>query len=398
MAHSSRKVRNALLLLAAVLSLAVVAAFTFSPAQPSPGGNRQSRPAPVSVEVATRGPIEHRRIFSGSLQAAFRLNIAPKISGQLSTIAVDLADPVTNGQVVATLDRAEAEQLVAQAEADLAVASASRTEAQSAAEIARREHDRVAELHEQRIVSDSEYDASRATYLGSIAAEEVALARVRRAEAALESARIRLSYTSIRAEWTRGDDQRVVAERLAEEGDAVSAAEPILTVVELDPIEAVFFAAETEYASLAEGQPVEIVTDAFPGRVWTGAIARVAPIFRVGSRQARIEVEIPNPGAELKPGMFARIQAVLARVDDAVTIPRDALTKRQGRDVVFIANPDDTVTLRPVDLGIQTPGRVQIFGLDAGQRVVTLGQQLLEDGSAITIPDDLPDAEDRDAP
>jgi len=95
---------------------------------------------------------------------------------------------VTNGQVVATLDRAGAGQLVAQAEAALAVASASRTEAHSAAEIARREHDRVAVLHEQRIASISEYDASRATYLGSIVAEEVALARVRRAEAALESA------------------------------------------------------------------------------------------------------------------------------------------------------------------------------------------------------------------
>ncbi|MEQ8850182.1 MAG: efflux RND transporter periplasmic adaptor subunit [Phycisphaerales bacterium] len=375
------------IVVAAVGSLAVLASRGGSASSATPSTPADEREAiPVEVASVETGPIARRRVFSGSLEATAHVTVAPEIGGRIVTLSIDLADPVTRGQVVATLDRDEHEQFVAQAEADLAVARAGVAEAESAASIAGREFERVRQLHEQSIVSDSELDAARAADLSSRATLAVAEARVQRAEAALRSARIRLESATVRAEWQSGDATRVVAERFAEEGDTVSAGDPLLDIIELDPIEAVVFVTESDYAQFSPGQAVSLTTDAYPGRRWEGAVSRVAPIFRSGSRQARVEVSVPNPDASLKPGMFARVETTLARVDDAITVPEAALAQRDGRPVLFVVSDDgSSVLMVAVEPGIRDSGRVQILAPSVSGRVVTLGQQLLGDGSSITI-------------
>lgn len=371
-------------------AVAAFAASRFLRAQPAPvARSAQAAPVPVEVGDIIRGPIENRRVFSGSLAAAARVGIAPKIDGRILTLSIDISDPVTRGQVIATLDRDEYEQDVAQAEADLAVAEAGLAEAKSAADIAEREFERVASLHTDKIVSDADLDVASAERIARTAAVAVAKARVMRAESALRSARIRMDYTTVRAEWDSGDERRVVAERHAEEGDTVSAGAPIVTIVELDPIEAIIFATEADYAQLQPGQAVSLATDAHPGRRWEGAVARVAPVFEEGSRQARVEIRVANPDFALKPGMFVRVEAILGRVDDAVIVPVNALTQRDGKTVVFLVCCESAaVKLVPVEPGIRDGDRVQVVGAGLEGRVVTLGQQLLGDGAAITIPAD----------
>ena len=362
--------------------------------QAGPGGRSAGvQAAPVDAEAIEHGPIEHRRVFSGSLEASARTTIAPKVGGRIVTLSLDIADPIRRGEVDATLDREESEQLVTQAEADLALAKAGLAEAQSTASNAEEEFKRLDALHADSIVSDSELDAARAQHLATAAAVEVAQARVSRAESELQAARIRLAYTDVRAEWDAGDDERVVAERHAEEGDTVTAGSPILTIVELDPIDAVIFVTESDYARLGPGQRVSLTTDAYPGRTWEGEVSRIAPVFRQGSRQARVEVRVANPDASLKPGMFVRVEAVLGRVEDATIVPESALTVREGQDVVFVVSGDGrTAKMTPVTVGIRDGQRVQVTGEGLVGRVVTLGQQLLGDGSAISLPDDATNA------
>ena len=76
---------------------------------------------------------------------------------------------------------------------------------------------------------------------------------------------------------------------------------------------------------------VVVSTDAFPGETFSGHIRRIAPVFREATRQARVEVEIPNPDLRLKPGMFARASVVLQRVEEAVTVPDRLIVIRDGR-------------------------------------------------------------------
>lgn len=356
-------------------------------------GREAAGPVPVETAAVERGALELRRVFSGTMESAGELVVAPKVAGRLVQLAVDLGDPVRRGQIVAELDNDEYRQAVSQKEAELAVAKANAADAVSALEIAERELHRVETLREQGVASESRFDAAQADTLAKQAAVEVAKAQVTRAEAELETAKIRLGYTSVTATW-RGDDAvRYVAERFVDEGDTVSANTPLFSIVQLDPILAVIYVTEKDYSRLGIGQAVHLTTDAYPREAFTGSVSRIAPVFRQTSRQARVELTVANADQRLKPGMFVRVGVVLDRVEDAVIVPVEALTRRNGRDVLFVVDPGgDRVSMRPVTLGIIEADRVQVLGEGIEGRIVVLGQQLIDDGSAITVPeDDAPD-------
>lgn len=351
-------------------------------------GSGESAPAPVEVASVEHGPIELRRTFSGTLESPAEFDVASRVNGRIVKLNVDVADPVRRGQVVAVLDDDEYVQAVAQAEAELALARANLTEARNSYEIARRELDRMSELHKRGVASDSQLDAATAQDLAKEAAVAVSQAQLTRAEAALESARIRLGYTKVLAKWTGGDDLRVVGERYVNEGDTVAPNTRLLSIIELDPIHAVVYVTEKDYGRLQPGQAVTLSTDAYPGEAFEGKVTRIAPVFRQSSRQARIEVVASNPEGQLKPGMFVRAEVVLDHAEDATIVPVAALTKRGGQTGVFLVSGDgQTVSWQTIEPGIRQDERVQVIGGGISGRVVTLGQQLIDDNSPITIPE-----------
>lgn len=362
----------------------------FSRMQEEAGSKTRSggaSPAPVEVAPIERGPIVLRRTFSGTLEALAEFVVAPKVSGRIEGLAVDLADTVRRGQVVAELDDDEHLQAVAQARADLAVAKANLAEAESGLDIALRELQRIETLLERGVASESQRDTAKINQLAKQAQLDVAEAQLTRAESSLETANIRLRYTKITADWSGGDDRRVVAERYVDEGQTVSANAPLLLIVELDPLTGVIFVTEKDYARLRVGQTASLMTDAYPGEPFEGRIARIAPVFREATRQARVEMTIENAKRRLKPGMFVRATIVLDRVPETTIVPEQALTTRGDRTGVFVVNEADrTVAWREVTVGIREEGRVQVEGEGLSGRVVTLGQQLVDDGSRVTIP------------
>lgn len=350
--------------------------------------SRGSKDHAVPVEVAAieRGPMERRRAFTGTLEARAEFVVAPKVGGRIEEIAVDLADTVTRGQLVARLDDDEFVQTVAQVEAGWAVAKANVAEARSLLIIAERELERVDRLRQRGVASASQLDAAKADQLAKRAHVDVTKAQLTRAEAELEAARIRLGYTQISANWRGGGEERIVAERYVDEGETVSANAPLLRIVEIDPITAVFFVTERDYALLEPEQVASLRTDAFPGETFEGRIARIAPVFQESTRQARVEVWLDNSGLRLKPGMFVRAEVVLDRVAEATIVPEQALVRRDGRDGVFVLNADrKSVSWREVAVGIRAGVHVQVQAEDLGAHVVTLGQQLLDDGSAVSV-------------
>ncbi len=341
---------------------------------------------PVEVAVIQRGPIQRQRAFTGTLEARAEFVVAPKVSGRIEEIGVDLADTVSRGQLVAKLDDDEFVQAVAQVQADWAVAKANVGEARSLLVIAERELERIERLRRRGVASASQRDAAKADQLAKQAHVEVTKAQLTRAEAELEAARIRLGYTKVAANWRGGGEERVVAERYVDEGETVSANAPLLRIVEIDPITAVFFVTERDYALLKPDQIAMLRTDAFPGEAFEGRIVRIAPVFRESTRQARVEVWLDNPRMRLKPGMFVRATVVLDRVAETTIVPEQALVRRDGRDGVFVLDADGkSVSWREVTVGIRQGSRVQVEGEGLGMHVVTLGQQLLDDGSAVSV-------------
>ncbi|MDW7772160.1 MAG: efflux RND transporter periplasmic adaptor subunit [Desulfobulbaceae bacterium] len=356
--------------------------------------DRDERPIPVEVAEVREGPLALHRTFSGTIEPWARLTVAPKVSGRIQRLLVDVPDRVIRGRQVAQLEDDEFRHAVTEAQARRAVAKANSIEAESRLEIAQREMNRTTNLHERGIASDSVLDTARTEFLASQAAVQVAAANLEREDAALAAAEIRLGYTRISADWEQGDDDRTVAERYADEGDMVAANTPLFSIVEIDPVLAVIQVTEKDYPRIVIGQQADLQSDAFPGRIFTGTVTRIAPIFVKSTRQARIELNVPNPDHLLKPGMFTRCTLELERMDNAVSVPELAITRRQDQTGVFRVSEDGgSVQWIEVVPGIRDGIQVQLVGSDLSGRVVTLGQQFIEDGSAIHISGESPGTE-----
>lgn len=354
------------------------------------GKHRES--VPVEVATITKGAIHLRLSFTGTLEARAEFVVAPKVSGRIRSLAVDLSDTVKKGQLIAELDNDEAFQAVLQAKADLAVARATQAETESSLKIAIREFERVKRLKKKGIASDSQYDSAMANQLVKQSLVEVAKAQVLRASSLVTAADIRLGYSRVTADWPGNDDHRLVAERYVDAGQTVSANTPLVLISRLEPITGIVHATEKDYAGLSPGQSVSLTTDAYPEEIFHGRVDRISPVFNKSTRQARIELVISNPKIKLKPGMFIRAIVDVRTIPNATLVPEMAITSRDDQTGVFIITEPDknrsdlTVSWHPVTLGFIEKGQAQISGAGLSGRVVILGQHLLNHGSVISIP------------
>ena len=345
--------------------------------------------APVEVVAIERGAISERRVLAATMESPSHVVIAAHVGGRVHHLSVDLGDTVTNGQIVAELDRAELDQSAAQAAAEVATARVGLDEATRLLEFAEREQRRAQGLSQRGVVSDTEFDRAQSDLVAKKSAVDAAQARLERASAALRLARVRSDYAKVIASWKDDKTVRAVAERHVNEGAIVAPGQPLYTIVDLHPIEAVAHVGEIDYSKLAVGQPATVRADAFPDRQYTGVVRRIAPVFRESSRQARIEIEVANDDRSLHPGMFARVDIVLQTVKDAVIVVSSAIVKRNGQTGIFVLDEaTSTVSWRPVEIGLRDEKRVQILAEDLDSlrgRVVSLGQQLVDDGSTVVV-------------
>jgi RND family efflux transporter MFP subunit len=344
-------------------------------------------PVPVNVEPIRKASVQDVISFTGTLYPRSQFMVAPKVGGRLESLMVNIGDYVQQGQLIAVLDDDEYIQQVGQAKAELEVAEARIEETRGALDIARRELERAKELRQKDISSQSAFDTAQARYNAQVAILKSAEAQYAQKKASLKAAEIRLSYTQIRASWTNGDEFRVVGERFVDEGALLTPNAPIVSILENNILTAVVYVIERDYPKIRTNQPSLVSTDAFPGRSFNGRVIRVAPILKETSRQARVDIEVPNPGNLLKPGMFVRIQIELDRHNNATVVPMAALVKKDGIQGVFMADiQENKAGFVPVTLGIVQDELAEIIKPSLNGLVVTLGQHLLEDGSTIILP------------
>ena len=188
------------------------------------------------------------------------------------------------------------------------------------------------------------------------------------------------------ADWREGDDHRVVGQRFVDEGGNVSAGTPLLSIIDEDPVVCAIDVPERDYALLATGQIARLLTDSHPGREFEAEVARISPVFRDTTRQARVELKADNRDRLLKPGMFVRATLELLRVEEALIVPADAVTERAGVTGVFVVDPDaELVRWRAVELGVRDGDLLQVTAEELSGTVVVMGQELCEDGSPVRV-------------
>jgi RND family efflux transporter MFP subunit len=349
---------------------------------------RQGAGAPVAVEAV---PVERVTLkdigeFSGSLLPRSQFVVSPKIGGKLEKLYVDVGDFCKRGQLIAELENEETLQQVEQAKAELDVAKASLQDSQNTLLLMEREYERVKSLQEKQIASVAELDQIEAELNAAEARNRVSLAQIRQKEAALKAAQVRLSYTKIHATWNKGGETRVIGERYVDEGVLLRANDSIVSVLDIETLLAVIKVIERDYPRIRTGQHAVVITNLFPDREFEASVSTVAPILKEAARQAEVSVEVPNSDMLLKPGMFVRVKIEFSRKEDVLSVPLEAIVRRDGEQGVFLVEDDgQRVSFVSVRTGLVYEGRAEVVDPPLDGMVVTLGHHLLEDGSPVML-------------
>mgnify|MGYP000247530236 CR=1 FL=1 len=153
-----------------------------------------------------------------------------------------------------------------------------------------------------------------------------------------------------------------------------------------------FSVIERDFGVVRKGMRVRLTFDALPDRVFNAKVTNLSPIVDAQSGTGIVEVELPNARGEVKPGMFVRGEIVVEVHKGAVLMPRAATLKEiviRGRKeietVVYVVE-GNVARQRKVKLGLSTPTDFEVLeGLRPGEKVVVLGQNLLREGSRVTV-------------
>ena len=131
------------------------------------------------------------------------------------------------------------------------------------------------------------------------------------------------------------------------------------------------------------GEPVTVTVHSL-NRSYEGRVARFSGKIDIGTRTMETEIDVPNPGFVLKPGMYAEAALTLDRRADALAVPVQALSVDGQGTTVFVVSPENKIEERPVTLGIETPNRVEILsGIKENDLVVVGSRSQLKAGQRV---------------
>jgi RND family efflux transporter MFP subunit len=382
--ESAFMTRNALVLISVLLGLLAAAcgsdSTTAAAAAEDPAANASPAPAPlvdVAAARATVGTIQSTLEISGTLAPRTRVGVKPKLPGRLERVLVDMGDRVTAGQVVATLDRRELDAQVDAAEASVAVAQAAIESAEAALSNAVTEHTRAQTLFEGGAVPRQQLDAAETAKRAATAQRNLAQANLAQAQAALRRAREVQRDATLTAPVAG-----FIVERNYDAG-AIPGDLPVVVVADIRQLKLEAGVSELEAGRLRTGLPASVAIQAKPGEQFSGQLVAIAPEVDARNRHFQIEVRVDNAKGMLLAGMYATARIVLQAADNAVTIPREAVTTRNGQRVVFKIDGDN-VTAVPVSEGLSDGRQVQIVsGLAAGDQVLADARRQLPSGSRV---------------
>ncbi|MDR1286569.1 MAG: efflux RND transporter periplasmic adaptor subunit [Treponema sp.] len=184
----------------------------------------------------------------------------------------------------------------------------------------------------------------------------------------------------------------IVTSLPAQVGMTISQSVPLARIAGGSALEIELYVAERFISKIALHQPCEITLDAWPGEVFRGSVTEIAPTVDPASRTMEVKVNVENPGAKLKAGMFAKVRLITEEKENIVKIPSSAMIQRFGELYVFVAeedsaNPKNGIARRRIITpGILIDNILEVqAGLGPGEEVIVRGQSLLEDGARVNV-------------
>jgi multidrug efflux system membrane fusion protein len=360
----------------------------------------------------------------GKIVAREVVSIQPQVSGRIIKIHFTDGANVKTGQLLFTIDPRPFEASLKQAQANLSKDAAAKKQAEAnlAREIAREKWglaqvERYRVLVEQGVVPSEQYGQLRADYDSLKANSEAARAAVRSAEetikvdqAAIDTAKLQLSYCYIRAPIDGRAGQRLVdvgnvvnpggpisADSSTASGSGVSS-NALLVIERLNPIYADFTISQNNLTAVQEQMragslSAEVRLPDSPGDAVHGRLTFVDNAVQADTGQVTLRATLPNPDHRFWPGRFVNVRLLLGTVQGAVLVPASAPQMSANGSYVYVVKADSTAEQRQVTLG-QRQGDLIVVekGVAAGEKVVTNGQVGVTPNGAVVIEQPAPAA------
>ncbi|WP_334002454.1 efflux RND transporter periplasmic adaptor subunit [Burkholderia cepacia] len=350
------------------------------------GKGASSAPALPEVGVATIAPRTIRLAdeFNGRVEAVDAVELRPRVSGYLQRVAYKEGDLVAQGALLFEIDPRPYRIALDRANAQL-------QRARAAAGLANVQLKRVQTLIDAHATSQEELDNARAT-------AEQARADLQAADAAVADAKLNLGFTEVRAPIAGR-----VGRAVATVGNLARADDTLLTtVVSQNPVYVYFDCDEQSYLryNARRADPKHRAIGADPVRVGlanetgfphAGTVDFLDNRLDPQTGTIRARVRLPNADHAFTPGLYARVQLVSGRDQDALLVDDKAVLTDQDRKYVYVIGPGDKALRRDVTIGRGLDGeRIIEKGIQAGDRVVVDGMQRIYYPGAQVKPKALP--------
>jgi len=382
---------------------------------PAPALPQGMPPAGVRTGVVREESVRDVVTGVATVEPWLRTVLSVEIAGLVEEYPLREGDRVEAGETLVcelkatdlVIDLAEAEALLARAEAEaetaVKTARATMEEKRAFRDRAERDWVRAQDLFAKQVITKSEHDRAEADAIaakyqferaqkdhelaeaGQDSESKAREAEVRRAKARLDRVKDRIDKTRLVSPV-----DGVVVRRMTEVGAWVNPGVPVIEILTLDPVLVRFAVSERDIAKVEVGDPAVVRVDAHPGRDFAGKVRFIVPEAARKSRSFPVLIEVPNPAADLKSGMFARVELGVGKAVRALTVPKDAIVRGPQGTVVFtfekVEGQDLPVAkLIPVTTGIAVGGRVVVTGpgLASGMPVVTTGNEKLFPGQPV---------------
>jgi RND family efflux transporter MFP subunit len=323
-------------------------------------------PALVQVGKVLQKNVETKVTLAGTAEPHRLITVAARVEGMVTQGLVEDGQAVKKGQVLVRLDTSRLGPRLAEAKAML-------KETEATLRQFKRDLKRQKILHTKKSVALKSFEDAQT----SVERQYAAVDRQRQQIKQLE---LDLKYSTVRAPLAG-----VVVLRQAFVGEWVKKGGPVARLSVLDPLKVVVPVPERYLPALATGAKACASADALPGREFCGQIQAIIPSGDYKSRTFPVQLRLPNPGGEIKPGMLVRVTLGVSRQHDALLVPKDALVMSGTSQKVFAVIAGKAVAI-PVDLVAAHGNLMEVTGaLKDGMTIVTLGNERLFPGQPVNI-------------
>ena len=300
----------------------------------------------VETSAVSKTTVNRMVELSTTLQGYLTQNVAPSITGRIEHIYTEVGTNVTQGQMLVRMDQNQLNTTRLTA-SNLAV-----------------ELQRMATLRETGAVAQQAYDQTKLSY-----------------DQTIESLEFLEKNTNVKAPFAG-----VISAKNYEDGELYNG-QPILVLNQINVLKALIAVSESYFPNVKKGMKVDVRSDLYPGQVFPATVEIVYPTIDPATHTFQLKLKLNNPSLKLRPGMYVSTSMSLGEVQTLV-VPYSSVLKMTGSNDRYVFVADGNVARRVfVKMGQRYNEMIEVTDteLREGDRIVTLGQAKLVDGSKINV-------------